>query len=210
MLSSTLRMFIGSPLRINFFASLILFYVITGFATIVFGLLFFKYSALMKNAELFEAITHNDTKTIGKYLSDGELIFIRFVFELPGLLLAAFFGLMGATLNYLRAVRATPSAAEPQFLRTELSIGGLMGVLTYVIVQSRTLPKLLHPSISVEAIPDTSMYVLALFCFIAGLFSGDLIEIAERRVRHFAGIGVRRPSRSGGTRGTIKPSRKNN
>jgi hypothetical protein len=72
-------------------------------------------------------------------------------------------------------------------LLTELCIGCLMGIVAYLVIQSRSLPKILHPSIDVTAIPDTNVFIAALVCFVAGLFSGDLIDTAEKRLRQISG-----------------------
>jgi hypothetical protein len=165
---------------------MVTFLALTLLSVLIAGILITKYRTLITDPTFFtNIISNNNDKNL---LSAGEFLFLKFVFEVPGILFGAIFGVLGSLLNFLRVARLARQDQD-QFRGAviELSIGALMGVIAYLIVQSRSLPKLLHPSIDFNNIPDTTMYVAALVCFVAGLFSGELIETAERRVRQIAG-----------------------
>jgi hypothetical protein len=70
-----------------------------GLAAGIGTLLIAKYAQLMRSEDFFVKLWNGSPSSS---LSSGEMLFFKFVFEMPGLAFGALFGALGAVLNWPR------------------------------------------------------------------------------------------------------------
>lgn len=97
----------------------------------------------------------------------------RLVSDLPIILVAFLFGALGA---FIRAPNG--SASWGQRMR-RLGIGGAIGVIVFVVLESRVIPLILYQNLPAQGL-EISFYGLALLAIFAGMYAAELTGWAQR------------------------------
>lgn len=108
-----------------------------------------------------------------------------FAAQAPSILLAFYFGGIGAIVAYIysRIQGAIGSEALIQQM-AKLLFGGLMGVAGALFLKSNALIKLLYPKLPTDGLQDVSSSSLMMLSFMCGLLGPYLVKAAQDRVTH--------------------------